>query len=74
MNTQTAADVRAFHSSVPDEELAELPVPTYLGRGDPAGRFANYYPAWVDNLAARDLGGVDGRRSNVVATSQRRPL
>jgi hypothetical protein len=26
-------------------------VPTYLGRGDPAGRFANYYPAWVDNLA-----------------------
>jgi hypothetical protein len=27
------------------------PVPTYLGRGDPAGRFANYYPAWVDNLA-----------------------
>ena len=27
------------------------PVPTYLGRGDPAARFANYYPAWVDNLA-----------------------
>ena len=26
-------------------------VPTYLGKGDPAGRFANYYPAWVDNLA-----------------------
>jgi hypothetical protein len=26
-------------------------VPTYLGRGDPAGRFANYHPAWVDNLA-----------------------
>ena len=26
-------------------------VPTYLGRGDPAGRFADYYPAWVDNLA-----------------------
>jgi len=26
-------------------------VPTYLGRGDPAGRFANYFPAWVDNLA-----------------------
>ena len=25
--------------------------PTYLGRGDSAGRFANYYPAWVDNLA-----------------------
>jgi hypothetical protein len=26
-------------------------VPTYLGRGDPAGRVADYYPAWVDNLA-----------------------
>jgi len=25
--------------------------PTYLGRGDPAGRFADYYPAWVDNMA-----------------------
>ena len=26
-------------------------VPTYHGRGDPAGRFADYYPAWVDKLA-----------------------
>jgi hypothetical protein len=26
-------------------------VPTYLGRGDPAGRFADYYPAWVDKVA-----------------------
>jgi hypothetical protein len=26
-------------------------VPTYLGRGDPAGRFANYYPAWFEKLA-----------------------
>jgi hypothetical protein len=26
-------------------------VPTYLGKGDPAGRFADYYPAWVDKLA-----------------------
>jgi hypothetical protein len=26
-------------------------VPTYLGRGDPAGRFADYYPAWVDKTA-----------------------
>jgi hypothetical protein len=26
-------------------------VPTYLGRGDPAGRFADYYPEWVDKLA-----------------------
>src|SRR4051794_35018158 len=27
-------------------------VPTYLGSGDPAGRFADYYPPWVDNLAS----------------------
>jgi len=27
-------------------------VPTYLGRGHPAGRFADYYPAWFDKLAA----------------------
>jgi hypothetical protein len=26
-------------------------VPTYLGGGDPAGRFADYYPEWVNNLA-----------------------
>jgi hypothetical protein len=26
-------------------------VPTYLGRGDPVGRFADYYPAWVDKMA-----------------------
>jgi hypothetical protein len=26
-------------------------VPTYLGRGDPAGRFADYHPAWMDKLA-----------------------
>jgi hypothetical protein len=26
-------------------------VPTYLGNGDPAGRFADYCPAWVDKLA-----------------------
>jgi hypothetical protein len=25
--------------------------PTYLGRGDPAARFADYYPAWMDKLA-----------------------
>jgi hypothetical protein len=34
-----------------DARLTDDPVPTYLGRGDPAGRFASYYPAWVDNLA-----------------------
>ena len=27
-------------------------VPTYLGRGDPARRFANYSPAWVEKLAS----------------------
>ena len=26
-------------------------VPTYLGRGDPAGRFAGYRPAWMEKLA-----------------------
>jgi hypothetical protein len=26
-------------------------VPTYLGGGDPAGRFTDYYPAWLDTLA-----------------------
>ena len=26
-------------------------VPTYLGKGDPSGRFADYYPTWVDKLA-----------------------
>jgi hypothetical protein len=26
--------------------------PTYLERGDPAGRFAGYYPAWVDKRAS----------------------
>jgi hypothetical protein len=26
--------------------------PTYLERGEPAGRFADYYPAWFDKLAA----------------------
>ena len=27
-------------------------IPTYLGSADPAGRFADYYPAWVDKMAA----------------------
>jgi hypothetical protein len=26
-------------------------VPTYLRGGDPAGRFADYFPAWVEKLA-----------------------
>ena len=25
--------------------------PTYVGGGDPATRFTDYYPAWLDNLA-----------------------
>jgi hypothetical protein len=37
-------------SSVPDAKPTDG-VPTYLGRGDPAGRFADYYPAWVDKMA-----------------------
>ena len=27
-------------------------VPTYLGRGEPDGRFAGYHPAWVEKLAS----------------------
>ena len=26
-------------------------VPTYTSGGDPDGRYADYYPAWLDNLA-----------------------
>ena len=26
-------------------------VPTYMGGADSAGRFADYYPAWIDSLA-----------------------
>ena len=37
-----------------DEGQASDGVPTYLGRGDPAGSFADYYPAWVDKIA-RDI-------------------
>ena len=33
-------------------------VPTYLGHGDPAGRFADYFPAWLNNLA--DDATVEG--------------
>ena len=34
------------------ETQATDSAPTYLGRGDPAGRFADYHPAWFDNLVA----------------------
>ena len=33
-------------------------VPPHLGGGDSSGRFADYYPAWVDNLA--DDATVEG--------------
>jgi hypothetical protein len=38
-------------TDTPDSQATDG-IPTYLGRGDSAGRFADYYPAWVDNLAA----------------------
>ena len=37
-------------ADIPDTQATDS-VPTYLGRGDPAGRFADYYPAWVDKMA-----------------------
>ena len=37
-------------TNVPDTQ-AIGGVPTYLGTGDPAGRLADYHPAWMDNLA-----------------------
>jgi hypothetical protein len=37
-------------TNIPSTQASDS-VPAYLGRGDPAGRFANYSPAWVDNLA-----------------------
>jgi hypothetical protein len=37
-------------TNIPDTQ-ATAGVPTYVGTGDPAGRFTDYYPAWLDNLA-----------------------
>ena len=37
-------------ANIPDTQATDG-VPTYLGRGDPAGRFADYYPAWVERMA-----------------------
>jgi len=37
-------------TDIPKAEATDS-VPTYLGRVDPAGRFADYYPAWVDKMA-----------------------
>jgi len=55
-------------------------VPTYLGRGDPAGRFSDYYPAWVDNMAGDitldgslldgAIQGADGVRAIIGAVRQ----
>jgi hypothetical protein len=38
-------------ANVPKSQASDG-VPTYLESGDPAGRFADYYPAWMDKLAA----------------------
>ena len=38
-------------TNVPDTQATDG-VPTYEGRGDPAGRFADYYPAWMDEQAS----------------------
>jgi hypothetical protein len=38
-------------TNIPDTQATDG-VPTYLGGGDPAGSFADYHPAWVDNLAS----------------------
>jgi hypothetical protein len=32
-------------------DLSTDGAPTYMGGGDPAGRFTDYYPAWLDDLA-----------------------
>jgi hypothetical protein len=37
-------------TTTPSQQAADG-VPTYEGSGDPAGRFSDYYPAWLDNLA-----------------------
>ena len=37
-------------TSIPSRQSTDG-VPTYTTGGDPDGRFADYYPAWLDNLA-----------------------
>ena len=37
-------------TSIPSSQSTEG-VPTYSTGGDPDGRYADYYPAWLDNLA-----------------------
>jgi hypothetical protein len=41
---------RSAMTDLPTLQATDI-VPTYLRKGDPAGRFAEYYPAWIDNLA-----------------------
>jgi len=47
------------HAAADHDAMTEIPrtqatdaVPTYLRRGDPTGKFANYYPVWIDKLAS----------------------
>jgi hypothetical protein len=37
-------------TSIPSSQSSDG-VPTYTKRGDPDGRYADYYPAWLANLA-----------------------
>ena len=49
--------------------------PTYVRGSDPAGRFADYYPAWLDNLA--DDVTIEGSllgRTATTAGSRTTPL
>ncbi len=62
------------------ESQATDGVPTYLGRADRAGRFADYYPAWVDKLAGDvtlegsmldgDVQGADAIRAAIGAVRE----
>jgi hypothetical protein len=38
-------------TNTPDTQATKA-VPTYLGTGNPAGRFADYHPAWMGKLAS----------------------
>ena len=53
-----ASRARRAYAVGDPEAMTDMPstqaadgVPTYLGRGDPAGAFADYYPTWMDKLA-----------------------
>ena len=37
-------------TTIPSSQMTDRN-PHYMGSGDPAGRFTDYYPAWLDNLA-----------------------